>query len=66
MWCLHSPYGLYVVVGLPQCVTFAAFDSFAGTPTRRLALIPRGGWFESIAPAKEANLPGTVGALCNL
>ncbi len=44
----------------------ASFDSFAGTPTRRLALIQRGGWFESIAPAKEANLPGTVGALCNL
>jgi hypothetical protein len=28
MLCLRSPHELYVVVGLPQCVIFAAFDSF--------------------------------------
>ena len=28
MLCLRRPCELYVVVGLPQCVTFAAFDSF--------------------------------------
>jgi hypothetical protein len=28
MLCLRSPKDLYVVVGLLQCVTFAAFDSF--------------------------------------
>jgi hypothetical protein len=28
MWCLRSRHELYVVVGLPQCVIFAAFDSF--------------------------------------
>jgi hypothetical protein len=28
MLCLRGAYDLYVVVGLPQRVTFAAFDSF--------------------------------------
>jgi hypothetical protein len=28
MLCLCRSNDLYVVVGLPQCVTFAAFDSF--------------------------------------
>jgi hypothetical protein len=28
MLCLRIPCALHVVVGLPHCVTFAAFDSF--------------------------------------
>jgi hypothetical protein len=32
MLCLRVPYDLHVVVDLLRCVTFAAFDSFAGTP----------------------------------
>jgi hypothetical protein len=46
MLCLRSSYDLYVVVGLPQRVTFAAFDSFA---------VPRLG-----PPPSFGELPGAV------
>jgi len=29
MLCLRPPLKLHLVVGMPRCVTFAAFDSFA-------------------------------------
>ena len=57
MLCLCSPHDLYVVGHLPQCVTFAAFDSFAETP--RVASPPKyGRWWSECFAAPFTTITG--------